>query len=120
MYGRAGLPNPLAPEHPKVKIVSTKGFLHNATWSGVYGDITWVGVLQPNADTLEHGATKHDACVLAAHATLEAAENAAGNIAEHATCGAMYHSADKVAASSIEHTKYSAPSGSKSDQLLLE
>ena len=61
----------------------------------------WVSVLQPNADTSEHGAIEHSACSLAAHATLEAAENAAGDVVGHATCGAMYHSAGEVAVSSI-------------------
>ena len=64
--------------------------------------------------------TEHAACGLAAHVTLEAAENAAGNMAEHATYGAMHHSACEVAACSIEHTIHSAPSGYKSNQLALE
>ena len=76
-------------------------FFEMQTWSGAYGDIVWVGVLQSNADLSKHGATKYAACGLAAHVTLEAAENAIGNVAEHATCGAMYHSAGEVVASSI-------------------
>ena len=58
--------------------------------------------------------------VLAAHAILEAPENAASNMAEHAIYKAMYHSAGEVAASSIERIICSAPAGSKSDQLALK
>ena len=53
LYGRAGLPNPPAPERPRVEIVSTKHFLCDTTWTGAYGDIAWVGVLKPNADISE-------------------------------------------------------------------
>ena len=53
LYGRAVLPNPPAPERPRVEIVSTKCFLHDETQIGTYGDIVWVGVLQPNAETSE-------------------------------------------------------------------
>ena len=73
MDGCASLPNSLAYERPRVEIVLTKHFLHNTTWSGAYGDIVWIGILQPNADTSEHRVTEHSACGLAAHAILEAA-----------------------------------------------
>ena len=61
--------------HPRVEIVSTKHFLHDATWSGAYGDITWVSVLQLNSDTSEHVATEYASCGLTPDAPLEAAEN---------------------------------------------
>ena len=64
----------------------------------------WVGVLQPNVETLEHGATKNAACDLAAYMVLEAPESTAGNIAEHAIYRATYHSTGEIAAYSIEHT----------------
>ena len=51
--------------------------------------------------------------------TLEAAEKSPGNIAEHATCGAIYHFAGEVAASSIEHTIHSASGGAKPIWLAL-
>ena len=104
LYGRTGLPNPLAPGRPRVEIVSTKHFLHNATWTGAYGDIAWVGVLQLNAETSEYGIPEHAACGLAAHTP----------------CGALYHSTSEIATSSIEHTVYSMHSGSRSDWLALE
>ena len=88
--------------------MSTKYFLCDATWSGAYGDTAWVGILQPNADTSEYGATEQAACGLAAQVILEAAENGACNIAEHATCGAMYHSAGEITTFSIKHTICSA------------
>ena len=120
MYSSTGLPNPPAPQHPRVKIVSIKYFLRVAIQSGAYGDITWIGVLQPNIDTSEYRATEHASCGLAAHATLEATESAAGNMAERTTYGAMYHSTGEIAISSIEHTIYSVLPGSKSNQLALE
>ena len=104
MYSDAGLPNPPAPERPRVEIVSTKYYLHDATQTGAYGDIVWVDVLQPNAGTSDHGATEYAACGLAAHTP----------------CGDLYHSAGEIATSSIENTVCSMPSGSKSDQLALE
>ena len=54
LYGRAGLTNPPAPERPRVEIVLTKYFLCDVTWTGAYGDIAWVCVLQPNAETSEY------------------------------------------------------------------
>ena len=104
LYGRAGLPNPPAPECPRVEIVSTKRFLRDATWTGAYGDIAWVGVLQPNVETTEYGVPDYAACGLTAPTT----------------CGALYHSADEIAPPTIEHTVCSMPAGSKSDQLALE
>ena len=104
LYGRAGLPNPPAPGRPRVEIVSTKYFLHDATWTGAYGDITWVGVLHLNAETSKYGTPEHAACGLAAHTP----------------CGALYHSTSEIATSSIEYTVYSMPFGSKSDKLALE
>ena len=104
LYGRAGLPNPPAPERPRVEIVSTKRFLRDATRTGAYGDIAWVGVLQPNAETTEYGVPDYAACGLTAPTT----------------CGALYHSADEIAPPTIEHTVCSMPAGSKSDQLALE
>ena len=103
-YGRAGLPNPPAPACPRVEIVSTKHFFPNATWTGAYGDIEWVGVLQPNAETSEYGTPEHAACGLAAHTP----------------CGALYQCASEIATSSIEHTVCSMPTGSKSGQIVLE
>ena len=84
--------------------MSTKRFLCDATRTGAYVDIAWVGVLQPNAETSEQGAPKHAACGLTAHAP----------------CGALYHSASEIATPTIEHTVCSMPTGSKSDQLALE
>ena len=101
MYGCAGLPNPPVPEHPRVEIVSTKHFLHNATQNSACKDIAWVGILQSNTDTSDHGATERVACGLAAHAILKSAENADGNMAEDATCGTMYHFAHEVAIFSV-------------------
>ena len=103
LYGPAGLPNPLEPERSRVKIVSTKCFLGEAIQSGVYGDIAWVGVLEPNAGISEHRATETATCGLAANTTYRA----------------LYHSAGEIATSSIKHTIISAPSGSKSDKLAL-
>ena len=104
LYGRAGLSNPLAPERPRVEIVSTKRFLCNPTWTSAYRDIAWVGVLQPNADTSEYRAPEHAACVLAAHTP----------------CGALDHSANEIATPNIVQTVCSMPVVSKSDQLALE
>ena len=104
LYGRAGLPNPPVPERPRVEIVSTKCSLHDAKRTFTYGDIAWVGVLQPNAETSEYGTPKYAACGLAAHTP----------------CGALYHSTSEIATSSIEHTVFSMPSGSKYDWLALE
>ena len=104
LYGRAGLPNPPAPERPRVEIVSTKRFLCDATWTGAYGDIAWVGVLQPNVETTEYGVPDYAACGLTAPTT----------------CGALYHSADEIASPTIEQTVCSMPAGSKSNQLALE
>ena len=120
MYSHADLPNPPAPERPRVEIVSTKNFLHYATQSGTYGDITWLCVLQPTVNTSDCGATEYPTCSLAVNLTLEAAENTAGNMAEPTTYWAIYHSSSEVAASSIEQTILSVPSGSKSNQLALE
>ena len=104
LYGRAGLPNPPAPERPRVEIVSTKRFLRDATRTGAYGDIAWVGVLQPNVETTEYGVPDYAACGLTAPTT----------------CGALYHSADGTAPPTIEHTVCNRPAGSESDQLALE
>ena len=84
--------------------MSTKRFLRDATWTGAYGDIAWVGVLQPNVETTEYGVPDYAACGLTAPTT----------------CGALYHSADGIAPPTIEHTVCSTPAGSKSDQLALE
>ena len=99
LCGRAGLPNPPAPERPRVEKVSTKRFLHDATRTGAYGDTACVGVLQPNAETSEEGAPDHAACGLTAPAP----------------CGALYHSASEIATPTIKHTVCSMPAGSKSD-----
>ena len=80
--------------------MSTKPFLCDATWTGTYGDIAWVGVLQPIAKTSEYGVPDYAACGLAAHTPY----------------GALYHSAGEIASSSIEHTVCCMPAGSKSDQ----
>ena len=100
LYSQEGLPNPPALRRPRVEIVSTKRFLHDTTWTGTYGDIAWVGVLQPNAEISEYGVPDYAACGLAAHTPY----------------GALYHSAGEIATSSIEHTVCSMPAGSKSDQ----
>ena len=104
LYGQAGLPNPPAPECPRVEIVSIKCFLCDATQTGTYADIGWVGILQPNAETSEYGVPDYAACGLAAHTPY----------------GALYHFAGEIATSSIEHTVCSMPSDSKSDQYTLE
>ena len=103
LYSHAGLPNPLAPERPRVEIVSTKRFLYHATCTGAYGDIVWVCVLQPNVKTSEHGEPEYAACGLAAYTP----------------CGALYHSAGEIAASSMEHIVCSMPAGSKPNQFAL-
>ena len=84
--------------------MSTKCFLRNATQTGTYGDIAWVGVLQSNAEISEYGVPDYAACGLAAHIPY----------------GCLYHFAGEIATSSIEHTVCSMPSDSKSDQYTLE
>ena len=100
LYGRAGLTNPPAPECPRVEIVSSKHFLCDATWTGTYGDIAWVGVLQPNAEISEYGVPDYAVCGLAAQTLY----------------GALYYSASEIAKSSIENTVCSMPAGCKSHQ----
>ena len=119
LHSHAVLPNPLTPECPKVEIMSTKCFLHDTLQSSTYGDVTWFGILQLNADISDHRSAKHAAYGLAAHAILGAADNYAGNIAGHAAFGAIYYTTGRVVAFSIYYTIYSAPAGSKTNKLAL-